>query len=80
MSNLTVPEGFRELPVRVWTNGLQLIIEGDPPDEETDPVGAHLHDCDQMGCGWCHVLARIPLDPHYTLLFLSLISKTEQPR
>jgi hypothetical protein len=58
---LRTPKGFRELDVRVWTDGKTLVIEGEPPDEDADPR-AEIHHCDVMGCGWCHVLARLPID------------------
>lgn len=39
------------------TDGQDVVALGDPPDEEADPE-SRLHNCDQMGCGQQHVLAR----------------------
>ena len=49
--------GYTKLPsYEVWMkdDGLELIILGDPPQGGDD----YSHNCDQMGCGTCHVLAR----------------------
>jgi hypothetical protein len=48
--------------VRVYTDGVQIVVEGNPPDETTDPEGV-AHNCDVMGCGLEHVLYRAPLPP-----------------
>jgi len=37
----------------------QIVVCGQPPAEETgDEPDAH--NCDMMGCGWGHVIARLP--------------------
>ena len=35
-----------------------LIVLGDPPEAPED-MG---HNCDAMGCGWCHVLLRAEVE------------------
>lgn len=65
---LTTPPGFRRvLGVEVWlngqvytdveTDGKEVVVLGDPPDESDSDEP--LHNCDAMGCGWCHVILRI---------------------
>lgn len=49
--------------VKVWSNGKEIIIEGDPPDEEADPGPEPVHHCDSMGCRWVHILYRSPITP-----------------
>lgn len=51
------------LEVTAWTNGEVLIIEGAPPDEE------EVHHCDEMGCGWMHVLYRANITPEQAAQF-----------
>jgi hypothetical protein len=54
MSYPTVPDGYRRLDAQeVWTDGSDLVVLGQPPDGEESG-----HDCDEMGCAQCHVLAR----------------------
>ena len=51
------PDGF--LSVAAYTDGREVVVLGDPPDEEIDPSG-DLHDCDVMGCSSvAHVLLRV---------------------
>ena len=53
-----IPEGFYE--IKAYTNGYVIIVEGTPPEGTSldDPVA---HNCDAMGCGVCHIVARIPV-------------------
>ena len=52
---------FRKLPAyEVWTNGSDFIVLGDPPMQDDDSEEGH--NCDQMGCGACHVIARGRID------------------
>ena len=52
----SVPEGYRRLDAHeVWTNGSDLIVLGMPPRADDEENG---HNCDEMGCAQCHVLAR----------------------
>ena len=55
---LEIPEGF--YAITAYTNGYVIIIEGQPPEGMSldDPLA---HNCDAMGCGVCHVVARIPV-------------------
>lgn len=47
---------FRKLPVdEVWTNGSDVIVLGSPPGNNEE---GSVHNCDGMGCGYCHVLLR----------------------
>jgi hypothetical protein len=59
-----VPEGHRRVEgvevvlngqvyTEVWTSENAIIICGDPESDD------ERHDCDQMGCGWSHVIAII---------------------
>lgn len=51
-----LPNGFTKIPsYEVFINGDDLIILGDPPENEDEEAG---HNCDVMGCGWDHVIAR----------------------
>jgi hypothetical protein len=50
-----LPEGF--LPMAAFTDGQEIVIEGDPPDEESD-AHCEYHNCDVMGCGLAHVILR----------------------
>jgi hypothetical protein len=41
------------LPVtEVWVDGADVIILGEPDSDDES------HNCDEMGCGQCHVIAR----------------------
>jgi hypothetical protein len=51
-----IPKGYIELKdIRVYTNGKNVVLTGDPTSED-DPE-AEIHDCDFMGCRWEHVLS-----------------------
>ena len=53
---MNVPEGYRRLDAQeVWTNDKDVIVLGMPPREYDEENG---HNCDEMGCGQCHVLLR----------------------
>ncbi len=53
-----IPEDF--VPITAYTDGEEIVVLGNPPDEDRDPRG-EIHDCDAMGCGSLgHVVARIP--------------------
>jgi hypothetical protein len=54
------PEGYFKIPVNeVWTNGINLILLGDTPEDDENEI---VHNCDHMGCGSCgHVIFRINL-------------------
>ena len=56
-----IPKRFQQL--EAWTNGKELIILGNAPDEEIDPE-CKIHNCDAMGCGAFgpHVLIRYKVD------------------
>jgi len=56
---LRTPRGFRRLDVRVYFNGDQIVITGEPSENE------EAHSCDQCGCGWEHILANAVLDHHW---------------
>jgi hypothetical protein len=46
------PKGARA----AWTNGVRIVITGEPGNgDERDPE-YEAHNCDFMGCGWDHVL------------------------
>lgn len=53
---LRTPPGFHQIPVRVYFNGSEIVILGDPSEDED------VHSCDQCGCGWEHILARTTLE------------------
>lgn len=41
---------------------LEVVLVGEPAeqsDEDLERTGEYRHDCDQMGCGWQCVIARI---------------------
>ena len=44
-----IPEGYT--PIEAYENGEEIIILGTPEDES--------HNCDDMGCGTCHITYRI---------------------
>lgn len=58
MTDEIIPDGF--YAIRAYTNGYVIIIEGIPPDD-TPFDGPLSHNCDEMGCGVAHVVARIPI-------------------
>ncbi len=65
---------FTDVDVHAYISGDELIItdEGDLAsifDEEE----ASAHNCDEMGCGWCHVIARIKI-PHSFVVKQSLVT------
>jgi len=51
----SMPAGFRVLRATVYTDGESIVVTAHPHDvcESED-----WHNCDQMGCGWEHVLLR----------------------
>lgn len=66
---MTTPNGWTPCPIphidpiagkphEAFTNGKHTVVLGTPLDESEDPK-CELHDCDLMGCGWNHVLARV---------------------
>jgi hypothetical protein len=58
------PAGFREVTLKAFTDGVIVVIPEQAgfwlPDE-TVPEGDGSHDCDALGCGWEHVLAKFRL-------------------
>ncbi len=44
----------------VLLTATELVITGTPPDEDEVADEDYGHNCDAMGCGWEHVLMRIP--------------------
>ena len=70
MNDKGTPDGFYE--IKAYTNGYVIIVEGQPPEGSSseDPIA---HNCDEMGCGLFHVVARIPvLEPTPELRWGSL--------
>jgi hypothetical protein len=58
MIDTHLPNNYWKLDA--YTNGYQIVVIGNPP-QETDEEAA-LHNCDQMGCGSLeHVIASIPI-------------------
>jgi hypothetical protein len=56
MTYPTVPQGYRRLAAdEVWTDGTDVIVLGLPPNADVEENG---HNCDEMGCGQCHVLLK----------------------
>ncbi len=55
-----VPAGYRQLDkyTRVYVSDKWLLVTGTPDESEDEETG---HNCDAMGCGWEHVLYRLPL-------------------
>ena len=51
------PQGAKHLAA--YLHDGEIVVLDAPPDEDDDPE-CQLHNCDEMGCGWCHVAARIP--------------------
>ena len=52
----TIPEDFTELKIddlKIYSDGKKVVICGQPPDNDNE---AEAHNCDDMGCGWEHVL------------------------
>ena len=58
----TVPKDYRPIEVVAYSNGKNVVIIGTPHEYETDEENYAHHNCDQMGCGWSHVLYRAPAD------------------
>jgi hypothetical protein len=53
---VSTPEGYYRLNAQeVWTDGDDVIVLGIPPREYEEENG---HNCDDMGCGQCHVILR----------------------
>lgn len=55
MSETGIPAGFVKLDVKVYCDGQQIVLTGEPPNEGLDPT-CEIHHCDSMGCRWEHVL------------------------
>lgn len=58
-----LPPGIEGEPIEAWSDGRQVVILGDPPDEPDNPTDEWYetsHNCDAMGCGTfgLHVLWR----------------------
>lgn len=53
----STPEGALHLATYFYEG--EIIVLDDPPDEEDDPE-CELHNCDDLGCGLCHVALRMP--------------------
>ena len=54
--NTNIPKGYKEIKVndlRLYTNGVNVVISGEPPESDETELA---HNCDDMGCGWEHVL------------------------
>jgi len=75
-----VPEGY--YPVVAWSNGEEVVINGDPPREPEDYDEETGHNCDAMGCStlW-HVIHRAPLDgtPYKRAEVSALAKACEKP-
>jgi len=66
-----IPEGYREIRVRLLIGGefreLKALFNGHQvvvgeQDGFSLPVNDEAHNCDQMGCGWEHVMFRLWID------------------
>ena len=59
-----VPDGYEE--IEAWTNGREVVVLGDAPDEESPE--AELHNCDALGCSAFgpHVIHRAAITPQET--------------
>lgn len=56
------PEGYHRFEVLAYSNGTEVVIIGHPDEGDEPPPGEDFkHNCDEMGCGLCHVLFRAPL-------------------
>ena len=56
MNDKGVPDDFYE--IKAYTNDYVIIVEGEIPDDI--PLDGPLaHNCDEMGCGMAHIVARI---------------------
>ena len=53
-----LPDGF--YAIQAYTNGYVIIIEGQLP-EDLPEIGPLAHNCDEMGCGMSHIVARVPV-------------------
>jgi hypothetical protein len=62
--SLTTPKGFSRIEVAAYFDGDELVLTGEPPEEE-GVAGEPIHHCDSLGCGWEHVLARATIHPAY---------------
>ena len=60
---LRAPEGAVRLDAQVWLCNGSLKLVGSPVHEEDLPdlPEEDWHDCDEMGCGFEHVLAIVPV-------------------
>lgn len=45
-------------PVAAFSNGQQIVVIGQPICTDDDEADFERHNCDDMGCGWDHVMAR----------------------
>jgi hypothetical protein len=50
---------FKDKVYEVVFDGNQLVFLGNPPEEYEDDNEDTHHNCDEMGCGWHHVLMRV---------------------
>lgn len=57
---MTYDEGFYR--IEAWSDGREIVVLGSPKDEAPEDDGTMGHNCDAMGCGQDHVIARITLD------------------
>lgn len=53
-----VPSGYTRIDATVWIGLKDVVITGQPEESDDEETG---HNCDAIGCGWDHVLYRIPL-------------------
>lgn len=53
-----IPAGFRVVPATVYTDGERIVVTAHP-DHIRD--GGDWHNCDEMGCGWEHVVGTMKL-------------------
>lgn len=55
----SMPAGFRVLRATVYTDGEHIVVTAHPHDVCD---AEHWHNCDEMGCGWEHVVLRGRVD------------------
>jgi hypothetical protein len=48
-----IPKGFKQTGLNRYESDTEIIIIGQPNEDDDS------HNCDQMGCGWDHVMQRI---------------------
>jgi hypothetical protein len=59
MNDDRMPKGFWKLET-VYTNGYQIVVFGQPPQDLPED-GPLYHNCDEMGCGFDHAIAIVPV-------------------